>query len=204
VIERRRRTELLRKSVAMVALIGSVAVIVAIIGNVWMQIIGGEPQDSTPAQDTPRTSGSVAAANIKPLPVRPVQEVRTPDQCPPSQGPPPLLAPSDVVTVCDMTRTAAYVLGPQAVELQLTGVDSVKSPASEFYVVRVTIQPASAAAFADVTASHVGQQLAFVRDGIVVSAPQITAPVDSEALELSGNLTVQQAEDMARLLRQPP
>ena len=202
-IERQRRDELLRKIVAIVALIGSGAVIVAIIGSVGMQFVGGKGQD--PTQNAPRTSGSAAApaAKIKPLPVRPVQEIRSPDECPPPQGPPQLFAPTDVVTVCDMTRTAAYVLGPQAIELLLTAADSVKSPASEFYVVRVTMQPASAGAFADVTAGHVGQQLAFVRDGVVVSAPQITSPINSQVLELSGNLTAQQADDMARMLRQP-
>lgn len=197
----RRRTELLRKFLAVVALIGSVAVIVAVISTVWTQIVTRGTDESPPA---PTSRPVVApAANIKPLPVRPVQEVRTPDECPSAQGPPPLLVPADVVTVCDMTRTAAYVLGPEAVRLQLTGVDSVKSPASDFHVVRVTMQPASAAAFADLTAGHVGQQLAFVRDGVVVSAPQITAPINSEALELSGDLPAQQADEVARLLRQP-
>ncbi len=201
-IERQRRTELLRKFLAVVALIGSVAVIVAIVGAVWMQLVGGSNHDSTP---TARTSAPAAAPapNIKPLPVRPVQDIRSPDECPPPQGPPLQLSPTSVVTICDMARTAAYVLGPQAIELQLTGVDSVKALASESYVVRVTMQPSSAAAFADVTAAHVGQQLAFTRDGVVVSAPQISAPINSEALELSGNLTAQQADDMARLLRQP-
>ena len=201
-IERQRRTELLRKFLAVVALTGSVAVIVAIVGAVWMQLVGGKNDDSTP---TPRTSTPAAAPaqNIKLLPVRPVQDIRSPDECPPPQGPPLQLSPTSIVTICDMARTAAYVLGPQAIELQLTGVDSVKALASESYVVRVTMQPASAASFADVTAAHVGQQLAFVRDGVVVSAPQISAPINSEALELSGNLTAQQADDMARLLRQP-
>ena len=188
-----RRGEFLRKLFAIVALIGTLAVVVAIIGGVWMRI-AGDDQQSAPAQDTPPTS--------KPLPVRPVQEVRAPDQCPPPGGPPRLLVSSDAVTVCDVPRSAAYVLGPQAIELQLTQVDSVKSPTSEFYVVRVMMRPVSAAAFADLTARYVGQQLAFVRDDVVVSAPQITAPINSQVLEISGQLTAQQADEVARLLRQ--
>lgn len=200
-IERGRRTQLLKKILAVVALLGSLAVIVAIIGSVWMQLIGGKAED--PGQPPGTSRPAAPAPNIKPLPVRPVQEVRSPDECPPSLGPPKLLPPSAVVTACDMTRTAAYVLGPQAIELQLSAVESVKLPTSEFYVVQVTMQPASAAAFADLTAHHVGRQLAFVRDGVVVSAPQISAPIDSRGIELSGNLTAQQADDMARILRQP-
>lgn len=199
-IERRRRTELLKKLLAMVALTGSIGIVVAIIGAVLTQLTGDRQGD--PAPSSPRTS-TAPASNIEPLPVRPVQEVRSPDECPPPQGPPPVLSPSAVVTACDMTRTAAYVLAPQAIELQLTRVDSVKSPLSEYYVVQVTMQPASARAFGDLTAANVGRQLAFVRDGVVVSAPQITGRIDSASLELSGDLTAQQADDMARLLRRP-
>lgn len=198
-IERRRRGELLKKLLAVVALTGSLGVVVAIIGSIWLQLTGDKQPDA--GRSTP--TSSAPAANIKPLPVRPVQEVRSPEACPPAPGPPPVLQPTAVVTACDITRSAAYVLGPQAIELQLTRVDSVKSPTSEFYVVRVTMQAASAAAFGDLTAAHIGRQLAFVRDGVVVSAPKITARIDSAALELSGDLTAAQADDMARLLRRP-
>lgn len=191
---------MLRKSLAVLALIGSLGVVVAIMGSVLLQLVGDKQADSAPS--TPRTP-TAPASNIKPLPVRPVQDVRSPDECPSAQGPPPVLPASAVVTLCDMTRTAAYVLAPQVIELQLTRVDSVKSPVSEVYVVRVTMQPASATAFGDITAANVGRQLAFVRDGVVVSAPQITARIDSASLELSGDLTAQQADDTARLLRQP-
>ena len=95
------------------------------------------------------------------------------------------------------------MLGPQAIELQLTQVDSVKSPTSEFYVVRVTMQPVSAAAFADLTAGYVGQQLAFVRDDVVVSAPRSPHPSTPRCSKSPANLTAQQADDVARLLRQP-
>ncbi|MFZ0834663.1 MAG: hypothetical protein WAM92_16625 [Mycobacterium sp.] len=200
-IEPRRRAQLLKKILAVVALLGSLAVIVAVVGSVWLQLIGGRAED--PGQPPGTSTPATPAPNIVPLPVRPVQEVRSPDECPPAQGPPAVFPPSTVVTACDMTRTAAYVLGPQEIELQLTAVEPVKLPASEFYVVRVTLQPASAAAFANLTAKHVGRQLAFVRDGVVVSAPQISAPIDSRGLELSGDLSAQQADDMARMLRQP-
>jgi preprotein translocase subunit SecD len=114
------------------------------------------------------------------------------------------VAPTEFVTTCDLERTAACALGPQAMELQLTHVETLKSPTSEFYVVRMTMSPASAQAFGAFAANNVDHQLAFIRDGIVMFAPKITQPIDSQALEISGNLTAQQAQDVAQRLRQPP
>jgi preprotein translocase subunit SecD len=95
------------------------------------------------------------------------------------------------------------VLGPQVSELQLTHVETMKSPTSDFHVVRFSLQPASASAFATYTAGHIGEQLAFVRDGVVLFAPKITQAINSQTLEISGDLTAQQADDVARMLRQP-
>ena len=86
-------------------------------------------------------------------------------------------------------------------QLQLTRVESVRLPVKESYVVRVGMDTESSASFADYTAAHVGQQLAFIRNGVVVSAPGISAPINSPALELSGELTAQQAEEIARRIR---
>jgi preprotein translocase subunit SecD len=86
-------------------------------------------------------------------------------------------------------------------QLRLTGVRSVKSQTDDFYVIRVDMDAASSAAFADYTATHVGEQIAFVRDGVVVSAPDITQPIDAPSLQLSGRLTAAQADNIARMLR---
>lgn len=82
-IERRRRTELLKKSLA-----------IAIIGSVWMQLVGGKSHDSAPAQQTHRPGPP--APGIKPLPVRPVQRSTLPMSAHGPQGPPPVLVPSSV------------------------------------------------------------------------------------------------------------
>ena len=66
---------------------------------------------------------------------------------------------------------------------------------------QVTLTNESTTAFAQYTAAHVGQQVAFVRAGIVVWAPKITEPVDGQVLQLSGDVTAEQATEIARMLR---
>jgi preprotein translocase subunit SecD len=115
----------------------------------------------------------------------------------------PSVATSDELTTCDFTRAATYVLGPQAMDVQLTHVETLKSPTSEFYVVRVTMTQQSTAAFTAYTAEHVSSQVAFIRDGAVVFAPKIAQIINSERLEISGDLTAEQADQITRQLRKP-
>jgi hypothetical protein len=197
----RRHTDLVRKAVAMVALIGCLLIGVAITGSVWIVISGNQVR--LPWARNTTTAVTPPPENIRPIQVRPVQEalVATAEQCP-REGPPPVAAPSDILSACDFKNTATYALGAQVMELQLTHVETAKSPMSQSDVVRLTMQWSSAAAFSTYTAGHVGEQLAFVRDGIVVFAPKITQQINSATLEISGDLTEEEADDVARLLRQ--
>jgi preprotein translocase subunit SecD len=47
----------------------------------------------------------------------------------------------------------------------------------------------------------VGKQVAFVRAGTVVWGPKIVAPIDGQVLQLSGELTAEQAKRIATMLR---
>jgi preprotein translocase subunit SecD len=42
--------------------------------------------------------------------------------------------------------------------------------------------------------------VAFVRDTTVVWGPKIGAPIDGQVLQLSGDLTAEQAEEIAKML----
>jgi preprotein translocase subunit SecD len=55
--------------------------------------------------------------------------------------------------------------------------------------------------FAEVTRDNVGRPFAIVLDNEVISAPVIREPITGGAGEISGNFTVQQANDLAILLR---
>ncbi len=95
-----------------------------------------------------------------------------------------------------------YELGPpQALTVQLTDVDSFLNPLTAKQMVQVTMTSESARAFADFTSSHIDQQVAFVRANVVVWAPKITERIDGEVLQLSGDVTEEQAREIARMLK---
>lgn len=140
------------------------------------------------------------ALTIKPLPVRPVISafVTTPEQCPaPVLNP----APDQPLRICDINKTAVYEMGPEGMRLQLTNVDSFHNPLSNGEVVQMSMTPESSQQFSQFTAGQVGKQVAFVRAGTVVWGPKITTPIDGQVLQLTGEVTPQQAADIARMLR---
>ncbi len=55
--------------------------------------------------------------------------------------------------------------------------------------------------FADATTEHVGERLAIILDGKVISAPVIREPIRGGRGQISGNFTVSGANDLALLLR---
>ena len=159
-------------------------------------VFGGGDSDTA----EPTTPTSVAPVlTIKPLPVRPVVGafVASPDQCP---APAPL-PPDQPARICDIPKTAIYELQPEAMRLQLTKVDSYLNPLTGVQVVQMTMTEESARQFAQLTAERVGQQVAFVRAGTVVWGPKISGPIDGQVLQLSGELTQEQATEVARMLR---
>ncbi|CAN5368696.1 hypothetical protein BH10ACT9_BH10ACT9_25050 [soil metagenome] len=183
--------------IAVVAAVIGVAVVVPIAGALLQQIFA----DDTSVADRAATPTSTAPPvyTIKPLAVRPViaAEGIAPDMCPPPAPVPPTVE----MRTCDFARTALYTLGPEAVRLQLIRVDSLLSPITNAFLVQVSMNGESATAFADFTQTQVGKQVAFVRAGQVVSAPNIVEAMSGDTLQLSGNLTEEQSKEMARLLR---
>ena len=150
--------------------------------------------------NTPITTTTTAPVlTIKPLAVRPVVSafVTTPEQCP-APGPVP---PDQPLRICDIPRTAVYELQPEGLRLQLTDVDSIRNPLTGAQVVQMTMTTESAKQFAEFTAGRIGQQVAFVRNNTVVWGPKITVPIDGQVLQLTGELTPEQAAEVARMLR---
>jgi SecD/SecF fusion protein len=68
-------------------------------------------------------------------------------------------------------------------------------------VVTFRLDNAGARTFAAITKANVGKPFAIVLDGKVLSAPVIREPITGGAGEISGRFTVQQASDLAALLR---
>jgi SecD/SecF fusion protein len=68
-------------------------------------------------------------------------------------------------------------------------------------IVTFRLDNAGARTFAAITEANVGSPFAIVLDGEVLSAPVIQEPITGGAGQISGNFTVQQASDLAALLR---
>ena len=147
---------------------------------------------------TPTTT-TTTEFKIKPLSVRPVVSafVTTPDQCPPSTPAPP----DQPTRICDITKTAVYELSPEALKVQLTTVDSFRNPLTGVELVQMSMTADSASEFGKFTSGQIGKQVAFVRGGTVVWGPKIGAPIDGQVLQLSGDLTPEQAKDIAKMIR---
>lgn len=141
--------------------------------------------------------------NIQPLPVRPVQKSQpaTADKCP-ATNPGAPVAPADILVTCDLARTTVYTLGPESMRLGLTHVDPPESLTSGYYVVSLTMDPSSAAAWAAFTAAHLHDHVAFVRDDLVLEAPTIEEQVTSGKIALTTQ-TAQAADQLAQLAGRP-
>jgi hypothetical protein len=162
------------------------------------------PASPTTTKSTTATTQSAApVVNIQPLPVRPVthSQPTTPDKCPPTNPNAPV-PPTNVLTTCDLARTTLYALGPEAMQLVLTHVDSPKSLSSDFYEVNLTMDPSSAAAWDSFTAAHPHAHIAFIRDDLVLEAPTIEEHVTSGQVALTTQ-TAQAADQLARLAGRP-
>jgi preprotein translocase subunit SecD len=68
-------------------------------------------------------------------------------------------------------------------------------------IVSFRFNTAGARKFAQATSENVGQPFAIVLDNEVISAPVIREPITGGSGQISGNFTVQQANDLAILLR---
>ena len=179
--------------IAVMAAISALAISVPLLlGLLTPQLSRQSEAPTTPTTTAPPLT-------IKPLSVRPVVSafVTTPDQCPP-----PTPAPPDApMRICDIAKTAVYELQPEALRVQLTNVDSFRNPLTGAELVQMSMTDESAKQFGQVTAGQVGKQVAFVRAGTVVWGPKISAPIDGQVLQLSGELTPEQAKEIARMLR---
>lgn len=68
-------------------------------------------------------------------------------------------------------------------------------------VVNLTMNSAGAKAWAEYTASHVGQQVAIVLDGVVQSAPRVDEAITGGQTRISGSFTVDEAKYLATVLQ---
>ncbi|CAL8967671.1 Protein translocase subunit SecD [Cellulomonas sp. T2.31MG-18] len=118
-----------------------------------------------------------------------------------SSAPGPCSAPpltADVAgTACDLAGSTTYVLGPPLATLTPRSV-ARQSPAAGPSVV-ATFGPTDTTTLRDVTTGQVNKQVAVLRDGKVVAAPVIKAPITNGSVTFSFS-TAAQADDAATAL----
>jgi hypothetical protein len=187
-----------RKRRILIAILATLAAVATVVPMVWGLLA---PFFNNQADNAVTPTTTKPALTIKPLPVRPVVSafVTTPAQCPPVPKAP--VAADKPLRICDINKTAVYELGPEALRLQLTNADSIRNPLTGVQLVQMTMTNESAEQFGKYTAGQVGKQVAFVRAGTVVWGPKITGAIDGQVLQLSGDLTPEQAKDIARKLK---
>jgi preprotein translocase subunit SecD len=159
---------------------------------------------TAPTTTAPTTTQSAGpAAKIQPSPIRPVrnEQPTMPEKCPATNPNAPVAA-TDVLTTCSLDRTFLYTLGPEALQLGLTQVDSPKSSRSGGYEVGLTLDASSATAWNAYMAAHLGTQVAFIRDDLVLDAPEIVETSTSGRILLTTR-TAQEAGQVAQLVSRP-
>lgn len=189
-------------TIAVLASVGIMAMVLTTLAAIAMPFFLTTDEVATPRTTMP--TSTTPAVYIAPLSVRPVGRalVPQPGQCEPGAPPPPPVPATAPFQTCDVERKAFYELGPEGIALTLTSATALKLPLSDVHAVQLTMDEASSKRFAAYTATQSGKQLAFMRDGLVLAAPAIGEPINGQSIQLSGELTAQTAETIARMLRE--
>lgn len=96
-------------------------------------------------------------------------------------------------------------VSPTVFHTVLTGADLESATASQDnlggYAVDIRFNASSADVFATYTQDHVGQPLAIVLDKMIISAPTISEPITGGEARITGNFTIEEANQLAVQLR---
>ncbi|MGH3564981.1 MAG: protein translocase subunit SecD [Pseudonocardia sp.] len=109
--------------------------------------------------------------------------------------------PALPLVACHDDGSMKYLLGP--VFLEGTEIDTAASRQNQSgvgYVIDLTFTGAGAAIWGEYTTNNVGKNAAFVLDGEVVSAPEITQPIFG-ATQITGQFSQAEAKELAGVLR---
>lgn len=69
------------------------------------------------------------------------------------------------------------------------------------YIVSLVLNDSGRVKFAEATGAHVGEAIAIVYDGEIVSAPVVQQPLTDGKAQISGNFTAEEAENLATTIR---
>ncbi|AXB47286.1 hypothetical protein A4R43_36565 [Amycolatopsis albispora] len=108
-----------------------------------------------------------------------------------------VVTPGGGTTLTDKQGTT-YEVGPVVLVLdRFTKVEAVYRPEASGFVVGLALPEDLAAKFGKLTEENVGNQVAMVTNGQVLSAPSIQAPIAGGQIEITGNFSRDEAEALA-------
>ncbi len=95
------------------------------------------------------------------------------------------------------------VPGTDKAKLEGEGVEDSKADYDEHGrpAIKMTMTPTGSRTWARLTADNVNRPIAIVLDDIVYSAPNVMGVIEGGNSEISGNFTVQEAQDLASILK---
>jgi len=95
------------------------------------------------------------------------------------------------------------VPGTDKAKLEGEGVEDSRADYDEHGrpAIKMTMTPTGSRIWGKLTTDNVSRPIAIVLDNIVYSAPNVNGPIEGGNSEISGNFTVQQAQDLASILR---
>jgi protein-export membrane protein SecD len=122
---------------------------------------------------------------------------------PPDQAEKGGVPADDEVLMSAQSPKVPYVVKKQVLVSggDLTDAQAGFDPRSNEPIVNFRFNTSGARKFAQATTENVGQPFAIVLDNEVISAPVIREPITAGSGQISGNFTVQSANDLAILLR---
>ena len=111
-----------------------------------------------------------------------------------------LTRPEDYAALCSADDTTRYLLGPEILDgSQVTDAAARADDATGDWVVDLEFAADARTAWADYTAAHVGESVAFTVDGQVISAPTIQGAITGTTT-ITGQFTEKTANQLAAQL----
>ncbi len=95
------------------------------------------------------------------------------------------------------------IAGSDKAKLEGAGVEESKQDFDEKGrpAIKMQMTPSGTRTWAKLTTDNVGKPIAIVLDDIVYSAPTVNGPIEGGNSEISGNFTIEEAQDLANILK---
>jgi preprotein translocase subunit SecD len=109
--------------------------------------------------------------------------------------------PDDHVATCTEDGTAKYLLGPTIIEgTQIDDASAGTDPSTGAWIVLLDFKSQGRADWAEYTANHIQENVAFTLDGRVISAPTIQSAINGQTT-ITGDFTQEEATELANQLK---